>query len=210
MRTNEFVKVLAADAHGTVPPQRLLISAALASGAVLCALFVALVGVRPDLLSALGDPRVAFKFAFAGSAVLAAAAYGMRAVRPEDRSSPLAFALPVTALLGVAIALELSLTSRAEWSSLAQGASPSRCLTTIFVLSLPATAALIAAMRSGAPRRPTLAGAAAGLGGGAIGAAVFALYCTNDSTLFVAVWYVLGMLISGAIGAAVGASKLAW
>jgi hypothetical protein len=85
-----------------------------------------------------------------------------------------------------------------------------RCLTTIFVLSLPATAALMAAMRSGAPRRPTLAGAAAGLGGGAIGAAVFALYCTNDSALFVAVWYVLGMLISGAIGAAVGASKLAW
>ena len=77
-------------------------------------------------------------------------------------------------------------------------------------IALLPIAALLQAMRSGAPRRPALAGAAAGLGGGAIGAGVFALYCPNDSVLFVAIWYGLGLAIAGVLGAALGARRLAW
>ena len=210
MKTDDLVRLLTADAGRTVPPRTRIICTALASGASLCLAFVVLVGVRPDLLSALADPRVTFKFAFAASAGIAAAAYGTRAIRPEDRSSPLVFALPVIALLILAVSLELLVTPRAGWSSAAHGVAPLRCLAMILTLALPATAALLFAMRAGAPRRPTLAGAAAGLGGGAIGAAVFALYCPNDSALFVAAWYVPGLLIAGAIGAAFGRRRLAW
>jgi len=42
------------------------------SGAVACLAFVALVGVRADLLSALSNPQVAFKFVFSASVALAA------------------------------------------------------------------------------------------------------------------------------------------
>lgn len=210
MKTDDLVRALAADSRRAAPPRTLVVRAALASGAIACLAFVALVGVRPDLLSALADPRVAFKFAFAGSAAIAAVAYALRASRPDDRSSPLVFALPVMALLAVGVALELSLTPKVIWPSAAVGTAPFRCLALIVAVALVPIAALLQAMRSGAPRHPTLAGAAAGLGGGAIGAAVFALYCPNDSVLFVAIWYGLGLVIAGALGAAVGARRLAW
>lgn len=210
MRTDDLVRLLAADARRTAPPQTLIVGAAVASGAIACLAFVALVGVRADLRSALSDPRVGFKFAFAASAAITAAAYGLRAIRPEDRSSPLVFALPVLALLALGVALELSMTPKALWSSAAWGLAPFRCLSLIVVVALLPIGALLQAMRSGAPRRPALAGAAAGLGGGAIGAAAFALHCPNDSALFVAIWYGLGLAIAGVLGAAVGARRLAW
>ena len=210
MKTDDLVRLLAADAGPPVPLRNRIVCTALASGALLGLAFVVLIGVRPDLISALADPRVAFKFVFTGCAGIAAAAYGTRAMRPEDRSSPLVFALPVMALLVLAVLLELLVTPSAGWLSAAHGVAPLRCLVMILALALPATAALLFAMRAGAPRRPALAGATAGLGGGAVGAAVFALYCPNDSALFVAAWYVPGFLIAGAIGAALGRRRLAW
>jgi hypothetical protein len=210
MRTDDLVRLLAADARRTAPPRTLIILAVLASGAIACLALIALVGVRSDLLSALSDPRVTFKFAFAATAAIAAVAYGLRAIRPEDRSSPLFFALPVVALIAVGIALELSLTPASTWSSAAWGTTPFRCLGLIVTVALVPIAALLQALRAGAPCRPTIAGAAAGLGGGAIGAAVFALHCPNDSVLFVAIWYGLGIAIAGAVGAAGGRRRLAW
>jgi len=47
--------------------------------------------------------------------------------------------------------------------------------------------------RQGAPEHPALAGAAAGLLAGAIGAALYATHCPDDSPLFVAVWYTLAI-----------------
>ena len=210
MKTDDLVRLLAADARRTAAPRTAILRAALVSGIIVCLAFVALVGVRPDLLSALADPPVAFKFVFTASVASAAAAYGLRAIRPDDGSSPLVFALPVMVLLAGAAALELSVTPRATWLSAATGTAPLRCLVLIVASALFPVAALLATMRSGAPRRPALAGAAAGIGGGAIGAAVFALHCPNDSALFVAIWYGLGLAITGAIGASVGARRLAW
>jgi hypothetical protein len=59
------------------------------------------------------------------------------------------------------------------------------------------------ALRHGAPERPDLAEAAAGVFAGAIGAAFYATHCPDDSPLFVATWYSL------AIGLVVVAGKLA-
>jgi hypothetical protein len=58
-------------------------------------------------------------------------------------------------------------------------------------------------LRHGAPERPDLAEAAAGVFAGAIGAAFYATHCPDDSPLFVATWYSL------AIGLVVVAGKLA-
>ena len=95
MRTDDLVRLLAADARRTTPPRTSVLLAAIAGGALACLAFVNIIGVRPDLLSAMSDPRVAFKFAFAASVATAAVAYGFRAIEPDTRPSGLAFGLPV-------------------------------------------------------------------------------------------------------------------
>lgn len=210
MRTDQLVQILAADAGRMRSPRSLVIGAALGSAAVVVVLLAAIVGVRPDLPAALTSPPVALKFVFTGSAAVAAVAYAIRAMRPEDRSRPLRFILPVLALLVLAVTAELCLTPSADWVANARGVAPLQCGGIILALSLPATAALLYAMRFGAPVRPALAGGAAGLGGSAIGAAAFALYCPNDSVLFVALWYVPAFATASLAGAAVGAKSLSW
>jgi hypothetical protein len=58
------------------------------------------------------------------------------------------------------------------------------CLTAIPLLSLSVLAAAPSALRVGAPTRPTLAGAAAGLLAGGFVAALYAMQCTDDTPLF--------------------------
>jgi hypothetical protein len=78
------------------------------------------------------------------------------------------------------------------------------------VLSLAPLAALLWALRRGAPLNPLRAGAIAGLIAGGIGAAWYASHCPDDSPLFVAVWYTIGISIATAIGAALGSRLLRW
>ena len=61
-----------------------------------------------------------------------------------------------------------------------------------------------------APTRPALAGAAAGLLSGALGAVAYALHCPESGLAFVAVWYVLGLAMVGAVGALLGSRLFRW
>lgn len=70
--------------------------------------------------------------------------------------------------------------------------------------------ALLLALRRGAPTSPVRAGAVASLAAGAIGAALYALHCVDDSPLFVLAWYGLAIGIVTAAGAALGRRILAW
>ena len=65
-------------------------------------------------------------------------------------------------------------------------------------------------MKGLAPTRLALAGAAAGLLAGAIGALVYALHCPEMEAPFLGVWYVAGMLIPAAAGALLGPIVLRW
>ena len=56
-------------------------------------------------------------------------------------------------------------------------------------------------------RGPHLAGAVAGLVSGGIAATFYAAHCTDDSPLFVAIWYTIAIAALTAIGA-VGARGL--
>ena len=65
-------------------------------------------------------------------------------------------------------------------------------------------AIFLAALRHGAPTRPALAGAVAGLLAGGIAATFYAAHCTDDSPLFVAIWYpiaIAGLALIGAVAA---------
>jgi hypothetical protein len=84
------------------------------------------------------------------------------------------------------------------------------CVASILFLSLLPLTATIYALRQGAPMSPALAGAAAGLLAGALGATVFAMHCTNDSPLFVAIWYALAIGLMSIFGLLVGKRALRW
>jgi hypothetical protein len=84
------------------------------------------------------------------------------------------------------------------------------CLAFIPLLSAPLLAAALIALRHGAPARPALAGAVAGLVAGGFGATIYAAYCIEDSPLFLATWYTLAIAIVSIVGAAVGSRALRW
>jgi hypothetical protein len=82
------------------------------------------------------------------------------------------------------------------------------CLTMVPLLSLPLLAAALIGLRHGAPSRPALAGAMAGVMSAGLAATLYASNCTDDSPLFVATWYTLATIIVAAVGAAVGSRVL--
>lgn len=65
-------------------------------------------------------------------------------------------------------------------------------------------------MRSLAPTSLPLAGAAAGLLAGSVGALVYCLHCPEMGAPFIGTWYLLGMLIPTAAGALLGRFVLRW
>jgi hypothetical protein len=69
---------------------------------------------------------------------------------------------------------------------------------------------MLAALRAGAPRSATLAGAAAGLVAGGVGATLYATHCVDDSPLFVALWYTAGVALVTLAGAILGRWLLRW
>jgi len=66
------------------------------------------------------------------------------------------------------------------------------------------------AMRGLAPTRPPLAGTAAGLLAGTVGALVYCLHCPEMGAPFIASWYLLGMLMPALLGAFLGRFLLRW
>jgi hypothetical protein len=75
-------------------------------------------------------------------------------------------------------------------------------------MALPLLVAALVGLRQGASTRPALSGAAAGLLCGGLAATVYAAHCTDDSPLFVATWYSIGIAGLTVVGAAAGSRLL--
>jgi hypothetical protein len=88
------------------------------------------------------------------------------------------------------------------------GSNSKICLTVIPALSLPLLIAALIGLRHGAPSRPALSGAIAGLLSAGFAATLYASHCTDDSPLFVATWYTLAVALVAAVGALVGSRVL--
>jgi len=210
MDTGELIQVLAADAKRprTSLPSTWWCAASFAI--VLAAIvFYATVGLRPDIATAVGTLRVLFKFAL--MLTLAGTAFGALRMlsRPEGnwrRALPLLAAAP--ALLIAAVVLELMSVPRETWSERAMGASNVYCTILIMMIGIGPLSLFLLALRHGAPTSPRISGAVAGLLAGGISATIYALHCTDDSPLFVAVWY--GMALAGlAVLGSIAAPRLA-
>jgi len=159
----------------------------------------------------LAEPRFAFKVCLAFLLAALSARLVMRLVKPgaESRRAALLLAI-VPALLAAGIAVELLSVPISLWSQKLIGNNALHCLKSIPMLALAPLAAILFSLRQGAPEHPAIAGAAAGLLAGAIGAALYATHCPDDSPLFVAVWYTLAITFVTTIGAVAGRRLLRW
>lgn len=170
-----------------------------------------LVGLRSDLRSAVELPMFWLKLAFPAATALAAWVVVRRLGHPGMRlgAAPLGLVAPTAALWLVA-AVVLALAPPADRMRLVLGSSWWQCPLAITVLSVPAFALAFRALSGLAPTRLGLAGAAAGLFAGSVAACAYALACTEIQAPFLAVWYVIGMLIPAGAGALAGWRWLRW
>lgn len=214
MRTDELINTLVAD-HAVQPrPKPVghgLVMAIIGGLAISGALFALTLGVRPDIVSALGTWRFDLKLSANLVLVIAATWVALRLSSPTTKPLSAMRPLLVPALLLLAAAMyELVTVPASAWPSRAMGVNGVMCLASIIFLSVLPLTATIYALRQGAPTSPAVMGAVGGLLAGALGATVFAMHCTNDSPLFVAIWYTLAIGLTAIVGLLVGQYVLRW
>jgi hypothetical protein len=213
MKTDQLIDLLATNV-GTVEVRAVSrrVTAAVvagASGSVL--LLVVVFGLNPQLASYLLLPAFWTKLAFAAAVAAGGIAVTARLARPGTPVGAakwwLLAALAVIWLLALA---QLAATQPGLRSALLLGATWRKCPFSIALLSVPVFIASLWALRELAPTRLRLAGAAAGLAAGGLAAFVYGLHCPELATPFIAVFYVLGMLIPTTVGFLLGPRLLRW
>jgi hypothetical protein len=210
MDTDQLINTLAADnSHRARPVSFALALALLAAAPVSIFMFMAEMGVRPDVMTAMHNPFFDLKFAVTMALAAAAITISLHLSRPEASLRGFVWLLAIPAgLLVAGISGEMMMPQRLPMMTRLVGSNSKVCLTAVPLLALPLLAASLIGLRHGAPTKPALAGAMAGVLSSGLAATLYASNCTDDSPLFVATWYTLATIIVAAIGAAVGSKVL--
>ena len=212
MKTEHLINAIVQDGASRRASMEMRILVALVLGGIVAAaLFMQVLGARPDLTQALQSWRFDGKVAILLVCLPVALRATYELARPDakPRRVLIVCALPL-ALLVLAVVCELIVSPMASWSGRAIGTNSQLCLMSITALSMAPLAALLVALRAGAARSPALAGAAAGLLAAGLSAALYAVHCFDDSPLFVALWYIPAIALVASIGAAAGSRLLRW
>jgi hypothetical protein len=213
MKTDDLISVLSRQAEAVDPraPVRRLLLASLLGVAAALPLMLWHLGINPDLAADMQVPMFWIKCGFVVLVAGASAVLVARLARPgvDTRRAAQFAAAPLLVLWGLA-AVVLFAAAPAERMSLVMGSSWSSCALNIAMLSLPALMLLLAVVRTLAPTRLRQAGAATGLLAGALGTLAYLLHCPELEAPFLAIWYVLGMVIPAVIGAVIGPRVLRW
>lgn len=213
MKTDDLISLLAAD---TVPIARRAalrqIGMAVAAGIALAAVMMQLtMGVRPDLGQAVFWPKFWMKLLFPAAMAAASFATLARLARPgvDARAGGVAIVVPIVLLWLMAMAAYAA-AQPAERAAMVWGQTWRVCTLNIAMISVPIVAAALFALRHLAPTRLALTGACAGMLGGAAGATIYAFHCPETALLFMAVWYVAGIVVTAVAGACLGPRVLRW
>lgn len=213
MKTDDLVTLLATGAQpvesGTTARRYMIALAWGGMGAML--MMVLILGVRADIADAVRLPMFWVKLGFPICLAAAAFVATTRLARPGMRLGkiPIGLGAPVVAMWLMATYAVITAEPDGRLALLL-GKTWVVCPFLIAMLSIPGFMAAFWAMRGLAPTRPAWAGAAAGLLAGAVATAAYALHCPEMAAPFLATWYLLGMLIPTAIGAALGPHLLRW
>ena len=210
METEQLIRTLAADsAHRARPVSFVLAIALLAAAPVSVAIFFAGLGVRPDVMTAMHNPFFNLKFVETLALAISAIALSLHLSRPEASLRGWAWLLLIpVGILAAAIAGEMMLPQRVPMMTRLIGNNSRVCMTAIPLMSLPLLGGALIGLRHGAPTRPAVAGAIAGLVSAGLAATLYASHCTDDLPLFVATWYTIATALMAAIGALAGSKIL--
>jgi hypothetical protein len=209
MDTDQLIRTLAADNTRARPVGFVLALALLAAAPVSLLMFFAELGVRPDVMTAMHNPFFDLKFAVTLALATSAILVSLHLSRPEAsmRGWGWLFIIPA-GLLVAGISGEMMMPQRLPMMTRLVGQNSRVCMTAIPAMSLPLLVAALIGLRHGAPTRPALAGAVAGLMSAGLAATFYASHCTDDSPLFVATWYPIATALVTAIGALAGSKVL--
>jgi hypothetical protein len=210
MDTDQLINTLAADnTHRSRPVSFVLALSLLAAAPVSILMFVAELGVRPDVMTAMHNPFFDLKFAVTLALAAAAITISLHLARPEASLRGFVWLLAIPAgLLVAGISGEMMMPQRLPMMTRLVGSNSKVCMTAVPLMSLPLLAASLIGLRHGAPTRPAVAGAMAGLLSAGLAATLYASHCTDDSPLFVATWYSIGAALVTALGALIGSRVL--
>ncbi len=209
METDQLIRTLAADNTRARPVGFVLALALLAAAPVSLLMFFTELGVRPDVMTAMRNPFFDLKFAVTLALATSAILVSLHLSRPEAsmRGWGWLFMIPA-GLLVAGISSEMMMPQRLPMMTRLVGQNSRVCMSAIPAMSLPLLAAALIALRHGAPTRPALAGAIAGLLSAGIAATFYASHCTDDSPLFVVTWYTIATALVTAVGALAGSRVL--
>lgn len=212
-KTEDIIEQLAGDLKpvAAFATERRLALAALPALGVSLLLMLVILGLRGDMDDALSELGFWIKSAY--NALLAVAAFVAvrRLARPDGDSGLFFVWLAVIFIAMAAIALvQLGFAVPGSYAALILGSSALHCPFLIVAFALPVFLANFTALKRSAPADPTLAGFVGGLAAGAAGAWVYSWFCTENGMAFVLIWYSLGILMMGMIGAFAGSRFLRW
>ncbi len=160
-------------------------------------------------MTAMHNPFFDLKFAVTLALAISAIAISLHLSRPEASLKGWAWLLLVPAgFLALGLGSEMMMPQRLPVMTRLVGHNSRVCMTAIPLLALPLLAAALIGLRHGAPARPAVAGAIAGLLSAGLAATLYASHCTDDSPMFVATWYTIATAAVAAAGALVGSRVL--
>ncbi|MCA0422628.1 MAG: NrsF family protein [Proteobacteria bacterium] len=210
MKTDRLVHLLASDNDAATArarrAQNLNLVYLMLAAVLTAAGFVLFVGLRDDLAAVM--PAILRKEAVTLAAVLAGGVVFWRLSAPEGRNPGLLMAPVVMIILFVL--WELARTGLSDWQGRMIGTNSLSCLVLVSLLALPVLGALLALLKWRAPGASGRAGAAAGLVAAGFAASLYALHCTDDSMLFVALWYSIATLLLSGLGALAARHFVRW
>jgi len=211
MKTDNLIELLAQDAPVRSNLSHMLQQATIAAVLIVAIAFFSEIGFRPDIDTAMDTSRFLFKFVITIALAVTGSLVMYRIGKPGVPLLWWAWALLVPLALAVGAAVfELSVMPPETWAPRMIGHNSRLCLTIIPSLSAGPLACFLLALRHGAPTRPGLAGAVAGLASAGIAATFYAANCNDDSPLFVLLWYPIAISAVTGIGALAGHKLLRW
>jgi hypothetical protein len=210
METEQLIRMLAADNPRRARPVGFVLALSLLAAApVSIVMFMMALGVRPDVMTAMHNPFFDLKFLVTLALAISALVVSLHLSRPEASLRGWSWLLLIPVGIVVAgIGSEMMLPQRLPMMTRLIGSNSRVCMTAIPLLSLPLLAGALIGLRHGAPARPAVAGAIAGLISAGLAATLYASHCTDDSPLFVATWYSIATAGVAAAGALIGVKVL--
>jgi hypothetical protein len=211
--SDELIARLASDLKPVRPlaMQRLIFGAVLLSGAIAVVAMLVWLGLRADMAAAKTTMMFWTKFGYTMALAALGGAASVVLARPDGRTRwPWIGALALFAVVLAGAFIQLAGAQPNDIPALVWGGTALACPWRIVLLGLPVLLGVLLALRRTAPANPALAGFAAGILSGGTGAWVYSFACAENGMMFLALWYTLGIVIVGGLGAVFGRLLLKW